>query len=279
MNSVTRAACLIFGFYGLTLYAKQETAGEQLNYGLYSCNMQRLEAFYTFLQENEIEDFDYTKNAKKFFKCGGAATKLWAEKGNGKQPVDINKNVSEWFPNFYYHAFEENNVEAVEELLKHSDPNTIQKVFEESDNGGRLTLFAKSFSCPLKYLELFVKHGASIKNRMILTKSGFSMEKEKIRKLIHLGADINEKNSEGNTTIMLMFKESFNLYLNILEELLAHNPDLTIKNNKGKTVLEMAQDQVQASCASDSKSSYKCEEFTKALAHLKRHQEQQAKKA
>lgn len=273
---------LILCSFALT-NATQSTAkaGDLLEQGLKDCDIKKIAAFYTFLEENNFKDFDYTKNAEKFFQCGAAATKLWVEKGNGKNPIDLEKNRREFFPNFFYRAFIENNLGAMEELLKHSKQETVQIIFEAHDNGGRMLFFGQNnhFSCPLKFFELFIKYGASIKGRMILISSGFKDDEAKIRKLLELGADINEVNSSGDSIITSLVRYSSYSSNKTLKVLLEYNPDLSIKNKDNKTAIDIVQEQTQKHCQSNSKPSYDCENFTEALGHLKRHQEKQPKKA
>lgn len=257
----------------------KENPGKNLTEGLATCDTQKLEAFYTFLQVNDIQDFDYAKNAERFFKCGAAATKLWIKKGDGKNPVDIDKNVKENKINFFYQAFQEGNKEVVEELLMNSNHNTIQKILESEETDFRTHPFTK-LSCPVELYELFVKYGAQIKGTMILDKDGIKNDAHKIRKLIELGTDINEIDHRlfGNTPLMYLFFYRRLVNKEILLTLLEYNPDTSIKNHKGDTVFDIAAQRVKEECAETPYTSLnRCQNLKDALAHLKNHIEKQSK--
>ena len=228
---------------------------------------------------NDIQDFDYSKQAERFFKCGAAATKLWIKKGDGKNPIDIDKNVKENKINFFYQAFQEGNKEVVEELLMNSNQKTIQKILESEETDFRTHPFIK-LSCPVELYELFVRYGAQINGTMILDKDGIKNDAHKIRKLIELGTDINETDHRlfGNTALMYQFFYRRLVNKEILVTLLEYNPNTSIKNHKGDTVLDIATQRVQEECAENPYTSLdRCQNLKDALADLKNHIEKQSK--
>ncbi|CAD5125524.1 DgyrCDS13731 [Dimorphilus gyrociliatus] len=117
--------------------------------------------------------------------------------------------------------------------------------FDLKDKGGSTALHWAVDGGNVEIIEFMVKQGGDVNWKddqnnwtPLLRLASVSGKVNVGRKLLELGADLNAKDKDGKTALMIAVINGHN---ELVELLLDSNCDLTIRNDYGKTALEMAQ--------------------------------------